>query len=88
MITITIGQASVNYQLCETNAPKAYDGPVIDIYDGGPGELRYILVREDEMVWQTRRNQSGMYQLTPSDAIPEAHLAQTLWERLAQTEAR
>ena len=84
MITVTIGQATVNYQLCETSAPKAYDGgSVMELFDGGVGKLLYILVREDTLKWQTLRNRSGTYDLVPTDAIPEIDIELRLWKRLS-----
>lgn len=84
MLTIAIGGISVSYHAMKTKAPKVYDGPTIDLYDGGEGEYRYILVREDQLTWQTRRNASGLYSLEETDEIPASVISETLWERVTK----
>jgi len=84
MMTIAIGNTAVEYGLYRTKAPKAYDGPVIDIYDGGDGEYRYLLVRADQVTWQSRRNESGGYTLEETNDIPPRVITETLWERVVR----
>jgi hypothetical protein len=88
MITITIGEVSVTYQLVETTAPPAYDGfGSFTLYETGAGAKhpkRMVLVQEEHLAWQLGRYHSGMHEgkVHEDDRSMRRYLTTRLWEKI------
>ena len=82
-VTVTIGKRSQEYTLVSTTAPIDYDyGGTLELYDGGRGFPRYILVPTQGLTAQRGRNGSGLYTFEPTDDITEDDLAERLFTRV------
>lgn len=80
-IQVHIGRFLRAYQFFETRAPRAFDGMgTIEYY--ADEAIRYVLIDENQVAWQTTRYRSGNFAVAPSEAVCELTIEKFLLDRL------
>jgi hypothetical protein len=82
-ITVQIGDDDpVLFHVRETRAPKAYDGFGTFTLSEYSSYGRLILIRNEQLQWQTARYASGIFACEPPEYFDQDAIKTELWKRL------